>query len=115
MEATLNATKQKETHLINDINKMEKKLINEQNYSKDLDKKLSKTEKDLQSAQSQTTEIQKALKKAKTSSKLEIGKTQERLNTLEREKEEIIMREDARIKVTYTRICDLLNRSNNQI
>lgn len=95
----LSVIKQRESKLINDINRMEKKLTNEMNYSKDLLNKLSKAQEDLQFAQKKNIETQKSLEITKNTSELTNTEFQQQLKVLQREKEEIIKRENMKIKV----------------
>jgi len=95
----LSVIKQRESKLINDINRMEKKLTNEMNYSKDLLNKLSKAQEDLQFAQKKNVETQKSLEITKNTSELTNTELQQQLEVLQREKEEIIRRENMKIKV----------------
>ncbi|KMQ86225.1 phage tail length tape-measure protein [Lasius niger] len=61
LETKLSAIKQREGKLINDINRMEKKLNDETNYFKDLVNKLSNVQKDLQFEQKRSVEMQETL------------------------------------------------------
>lgn len=98
----LNAIKQRESKLINDVNRMEKKLTNEMNYSKDLLNKLSKVQEHLQFAQKKHIEAQKSLEITKNTSELTNTELQQQLKVLQKEKEEIIKRENVKIKVKHT-------------
>ncbi|XP_029664492.1 autophagy-related protein 23-like [Formica exsecta] len=100
LEATVNAIKQRESKLINDVNRMEKKLTNEVNYSKDLENKLSKAQKNLQFEQEKNNEMQKTLEMTKSNSELTNIKLQRELKVLQREKEDIIKRDNTKIKNT---------------
>lgn len=92
----LNAIKQREAGLVNDINRIEKKLTNEMDYSKNLENKISNMQKDLQLTQKQNAEMQKTLERNKEFANIEL---QQQLKALQREKEEIIKRESTKIKV----------------
>lgn len=92
----LSAIKQREAGLVNDINRIEKKLTNEMDYSKNLENKISNVQKDLQLAQKQNVEMQETLKRTNEFANIEL---QQQLKTLQREKEEIIKRESTKIKV----------------
>ncbi|KAL6426274.1 hypothetical protein ACFW04_009059 [Cataglyphis niger] len=100
LEAIVNSIKQRESKLINDVNRMEKKLTNEVNYSKDLENKLSKAQKDLQFEHEKNIEIQKTLEITKSNSELTNIELQRQLKVLQREKEDIIKRDDTKIKNT---------------
>lgn len=78
---------------------MEKKLTNEVNYSKDLENKLSKAQKNLQFEQEKNTEMQKTLEMTKSNSELTNIELQRELKVLQREKEDIIKRDNTKIKV----------------
>lgn len=91
-----NGAKQRETKLINDVNRMEKKLNSEIEYSKNLKDKLSKAHKDLQLAQKQNVEMEKSLEKMRTATELQQRENielQEQLKNLQKEKEEILERQ----------------------
>jgi len=92
--------KQREASLVNDINRVEKKLTDEMDYSKELENKLSNIQKDLQLAQKQNAEMQKILERTKSTNELANIELQQQLKALQQEKEEIIKRENTRIKVT---------------
>lgn len=92
----LSAIKQREGGLVNDINRIEKKLTNEMDYSKNLENKISNVQKDLQLAQKQNAEMQRTLERTNEFANIEF---QQQLKTLQREKEEIIKRESTKIKV----------------
>ena len=94
----LNSLKLRETGFVNDINRIEKKLSSEIDYSKNLENKLSNVQKDLQLAQKQNAEMQKILEKTKSSNEFSINTLQHQLKTLQKEKE-IITRESTRVKV----------------
>lgn len=96
----LSTIKQREAGLVNDVNRMEKKLTNETDYSKNLENKLSNVQKDLQLAQKQNVEMQKILEKTKSTNEFANIELQQQLKALQREKEEIIKRESAKVKVT---------------
>lgn len=98
MEAILSATKQRESRLINDINRLEKKITNEANYSKDLINKFSKAQENLQLVQKKNIEMQKTLEMTKSTSELTHTELQQQLKALQ-EKEKIIKRENMKIKV----------------
>ncbi|XP_011329408.1 putative leucine-rich repeat-containing protein DDB_G0290503 [Ooceraea biroi] len=98
LEAIMNAIKQRESNLINDVNRIEKKLTNEMDYAKNLETKLNNTQKELQFAQEQNDEMQKTLDRINTTSELDSIKLQQQLKTLQREKEEVLKRENTRIK-----------------
>ncbi|XP_011645970.1 putative leucine-rich repeat-containing protein DDB_G0290503 [Pogonomyrmex barbatus] len=98
IEAMLNAIKQREAGLVKDVNRIEKKLFNEMEYSKNLENKLSIMQKDLQIAQKQNIDIQQLLEKTKNTNKTANLDLQLKLTTLEREKEEIIKQENMKIK-----------------
>lgn len=98
LETILSATKQRESNLIDDINKIEKKLASEMDYSKNVENKLSDTQKDLQLAQIQKAELQKTLEATKAINELAEIQFQQQLKALRRENEEIVMRESTRIK-----------------
>ncbi|XP_070159115.1 putative leucine-rich repeat-containing protein DDB_G0290503 [Polyergus mexicanus] len=100
LEATVNAIKQRENKLINDVNRMEKRLTNEVNYSKDLENKLSKAQKNLQFEQEKNTEMQKTLEMTKSNSEHTNIELQQQLKVLQREKEDIIKRDNTKIKNT---------------
>ncbi|EFN70462.1 hypothetical protein EAG_09843 [Camponotus floridanus] len=100
LEAMLSVIKQRESKLINDINRLEKKLTNEMNYSKDLLNKLSKAQEDLQFAQKKNIETQKSLEITKNTNELTNIELQQQLKILQREKEEIIKRENMKNKNT---------------
>lgn len=98
LETIINALKQRESKLINDINRMEKKLTTETNYSKDLVNKLSKAQEDLRLAQNQNIEMQKTLDMAKNDSKFANIELQQQLKILQMEKEDILKRENTKSK-----------------
>ncbi|CAL1689478.1 unnamed protein product [Lasius platythorax] len=98
LEAKLSAIKQRESKLINDINRIEKKLNNETNYSKDLVNKLSNAQTDVQFAQEQSVEMQKTLEMTKSTSELANIELQQQLKALQMEKEEVIKRKNTKIK-----------------
>ncbi|XP_072747711.1 uncharacterized protein [Anoplolepis gracilipes] len=100
LEAVLSAIKQRENKFINDVNRMEKKLTNEVNYSKDLANKLSKAQENLQSAQKKNVEIQNILEITKSTGELTNTELEQQLKVLQKEKEEIIKRENMKIKNT---------------
>lgn len=104
MEGIINSTKQKKLTLINDVNKIEKKLTNEMDYSKNLESQFANTQKELRLAQEQNDEMQKNLEKLKATNELENIELQQQLKALERAKKEVIKREDARMKVTYEQL-----------
>lgn len=108
MEGIINSTKQKELTLINDVNKIEKKLTNEMDYSTNLESQLANTQKELRLAQEQNDEMQKNLEKLKAINELENIELQQQLKALERAKKEVIKREDARMKVTYEQLYNTL-------
>lgn len=95
----LNAIKQKEAGLINDVNRIEKKLTSEIQCSKNLENKLSNVQKDLQLAQKQNTEMQKTLDRNKSTNESANLELQQQLKALQREKEEIIKQERMKSKV----------------
>lgn len=95
----LRGIKQREAGLVNDVNRMEKKLNNEMDYSKNLENKLSNVQTDLQFAQKQNAEMQKTLEKIKSNEFANI-ELQQQLSALQREKEETIKRESMKVKVT---------------
>jgi len=97
----MNAMKQRESSLINDVNRIEKKLANEIDYSKNLENKLLNIQKELKFAQQQNNEIQEILENIKTTNKVDSIELQQQLKTLQTEKEEVIKRESARLKVIY--------------
>jgi len=97
----MNALKQRESSLINDVNRMEKKLANEIDYSKNLENKLLDIQKELKLAQEQNDEIQETLENIKTTNKMDNIEQQQQLKNLQREKEEVIKRESIKIKVMY--------------
>lgn len=107
----LSAIKQRESKFINDVNRMEKKLTNETNYSKDLLNKLSKAQENLQFAQKKNIEMQNSLEVTKNTSELTSTELQQQLKVLQKEKEEIIKRENMKNKVKnvnkliYIKIC----------
>lgn len=78
---------------------MEKKLTNEVSYSKDLENKLSKAQKDLQFEHEKNIEMQKTLEITKSNSELTNIELQRQLKVLQREKEDIIKRDNTKIKV----------------
>lgn len=96
----LSTIKQREKSLVNDVNRIDKKLTNEMDYSKNLENKFSDMRKDLQLAQKQNTEMQKTLERTKNINEFANNELQQQLKTLQREKEEIIKRENTKIKVT---------------
>ncbi|XP_011694824.1 PREDICTED: polyamine-modulated factor 1-binding protein 1-like isoform X2 [Wasmannia auropunctata] len=113
LETTLNAIKRRESSFVNDVNRLEKKLTNEMDYSKNLESKLSNVQKDLQLAQNQNDEMQKILERSKTTSEYAHIELQQQLKAtaLQREKEvikatalqkekEVIKRESTRVKVS---------------
>ncbi|XP_050457511.1 uncharacterized protein LOC126854623 [Cataglyphis hispanica] len=100
LEAIVNSIKQRESKLINDVNRMEKKLTNEVSYSKDLENKLSKAQKDLQFEHEKNIEMEKTLEITKSNSELTNIELQRQLKALQREKEDIIKRDDTKIKNT---------------
>lgn len=100
----LSTIKQREAGLVNDVNRMEKKLTNEMDYSKNLENKLSNVQKDLQLAQKQNVEMQKILEKTKSTNEFANIELQQQLKALQREKEEIIKRESAKVKVTNKQV-----------
>jgi len=75
--------KQRETSFVNDINKI-----------------VSNVQKDLQLAQKQNAEMQRILERTKSTNELANIELQQQLKALQQEKEEIIKRENTRIKVT---------------
>lgn len=95
----LRGIKQREAGLVNDVNRMEKKLNNEMDYSKNLENKLSNVQTDLQLAQKQNAEMQRTLEKMKSNGFANI-ELQQQLSALQREKEETIKRESMKVKVT---------------
>jgi len=97
----MNAMKQRESSLINDVNRIEKKLANEIDYSKNLENKLLNIQKELKFAQQQNNEIQEILENIKTTNKVDSIELQQQLKTLQTEKEEVIKRESTRLKVIY--------------
>jgi len=101
--------KQRETSFVNDINRTEKKLTNEMDYSKKLENKLSNIQKDLQFAQKQNAEMQKILERTKSTNEFANIELQQKLKTLQQEKEEIIKRENTRIKVTMNKKFNFIN------
>jgi len=100
--------KQKEASFVNDINRIEKKLTDEMDYSKKLENKLSNIQKDLQLAQKQNAEMQKILERTKSINELANIELQQQLKALQQEKEDIIKRENTRIKVT-NKIFNFIN------
>lgn len=95
----LNAIKQREAGLVNDVNRIEKKLTSEIHCSKNLENKLSNVQKDLQLAQKQNAELQKTLNKTKSTNESANLELQQQLKALQREKEEIIKQEKMKVKV----------------
>lgn len=95
----LSAIRQRETSLINDVNRIEKKLTNEMDYSKNLENKFSNMQKNLQFAQKQNAEMQKTLERTKSTNEFTNIEFQQQLKTLQREKEEIIKQESTKVKV----------------
>ncbi|XP_032684974.1 interaptin-like isoform X2 [Odontomachus brunneus] len=96
LEAALSATKQRETSLVNDVNRMEKKLTNEINYSKNLESKLSDTKKNLQNAEMQNAKMQEMQEHDKTANEFvnnELANVNQKLKILQQEKEEAEKRE----------------------
>lgn len=73
-------------------------------YSKNLENKLSNVQKDLQLAQKQNVEMQKILEKTKSTNEFANIELQQQLKALQREKEEIIKRESAKVKVTNKQV-----------
>ncbi|XP_036150376.1 probable DNA double-strand break repair Rad50 ATPase, partial [Monomorium pharaonis] len=98
LEATLSAMKQREAGLVNDVNRIEKNLTNEMDYSKNLENKLSNIQRDLQLAQKQNAEMQQTVEKIKSANEFTNTELQQQLKTLQRENEEITKRESTRIK-----------------
>jgi len=96
--------KQREASFVNDINRIEKKLTDEMDYSKKLENKLSNIQKDLQLAQKQNAEMQKILERTKSINEFANIELQQQLKALQQEKEEIIKRENTRIKVTNKKV-----------
>ncbi|XP_025160423.1 WEB family protein At5g16730, chloroplastic-like [Harpegnathos saltator] len=94
LEGVLNAMKQRETSFVNDINRIEKNLTNERDYSKNLESKLSGVKKDLHAAEMQNSEMQEALKSAKSANELINIELQHKLKVLQKKKEEVAERED---------------------
>lgn len=92
--------KQREASLVNDVNRIEKKMTNEVDYTKNLEKKLSNVQTDLQLAQQQNEEMQKTVEETKSTNEFATTELQQQLKTLQREKEEITKRESIKIKVT---------------
>lgn len=68
-------------------------------YSKNLESKISNVQKDLELAQEQNAEMQKTLERTKSINEFATIDLQQQLKTLQREKEEIIKRENTKIKV----------------
>jgi arginine deiminase len=93
--------KQRESSLINDVNRIEKKLANEIDYSKNLENKLLNIQKELKFAQQQNDEMQETLENIKSTNEVDSIELQQQLKTLQREKEEAIKRENTRLKVIY--------------
>ncbi|XP_011869249.1 PREDICTED: myosin-4-like, partial [Vollenhovia emeryi] len=102
LEMMLKATKQREAGLINDVNKMDKKLTDEINYSKNLENKLSNVQRDFQLAQKQNTEIQQTLERTKSTNESANIDLQQQVKILQREKEEIMKRESLKVKNAET-------------
>jgi len=73
-------------------------------YSKKLENKLSNIQKDLQLAQKQNAEMQKILERTKSINEFANIELQQQLKALQQEKEEIIKRENTRIKVTNKKV-----------
>lgn len=92
---------------------MEKKLTNEMNYSKDLLNKLSKAQEDVQVAQKKNIEMQKSLEVTKNTSELTNTELQQQLKVLQKEKEEIIKRENMKNKVKREQIYLYENLCSN--
>ncbi|XP_014483307.1 PREDICTED: synaptonemal complex protein 1-like isoform X2 [Dinoponera quadriceps] len=103
LEVVLSAMKQRETSLVNDINRMEKKLTNEMGCIKNLESKLADTRKDLHIAEMQNAEMQEALKSAKIGDDLANVELQKTLKIFEREKEEAAKRES-----TWTKNAEIM-------
>jgi len=97
----MSAMKQRESSLINDVNRIEKKLANEIDYSKNLENKLLNIQKELKFAQQQNDEMQETLENIKSTNEVDSIELQQQLKTLQREKEEAIKRENTRLKVIY--------------
>lgn len=60
---TSSGTRYRETRIINDLNRMEKKLNSEMEYSRNLKDELSRVQRDLQLAQKQKDEARETLEK----------------------------------------------------
>jgi len=104
----MSAMKQRESSLINDVNRIEKKLANEIDYSKNLENKLLNIQKELKFAQQQNDEMQETLENIKSTNEVDSIELQQQLKTLQREKEEAIKRENTRLKVIYEWIYHIL-------
>ncbi|XP_011176288.1 putative leucine-rich repeat-containing protein DDB_G0290503 [Solenopsis invicta] len=98
LETTLSIKKQKEASLVSDVNRIEKNLTSEMDYSKNLESKLSDVQKDLQLAQKRNAEMQITVEKTKSTYESANNELQQQLQALQKEKEEIIKRESTRIK-----------------
>lgn len=95
----LSSTKHREAGLLNDINRIEKKLNNEMELSKKFENKLSDAKKELRLSQMQNAEVKKDLEMAKLTNELSNNELQQKIQNLQKEKEEVIKQESRRVKV----------------
>lgn len=100
--------KQRESNLMNDMNRIEKRLISETDYSKNLESKLTGTQKELKSAQEQNDKMQKTLEEMKITHELDNIELQRKFKSLEREKEEVMQRENTSVKVKISQLVYLI-------
>ncbi|XP_018309807.1 nuclease SbcCD subunit C [Mycetomoellerius zeteki] len=105
LEMILSSLKLRETGFVNDVNRIEKKLSSEIDYSKNLENKLSNVQKDLQLSQKQYAEMQEILEKTKNTNEFSINTLQQQLKTLQKEKE-VVKRENTKVKVSTMGLFD---------